>query len=215
MKTLLCLWLLVCGARLALAAGVVHVVCEDDKQQRVADAVAWLVRADGVTPAPQPPPAPVTIQQLGQEFDPYVTPVQVGTRISFPNQDSVQHHVYSLSKAKRFELPLYRGEAREAVVFDQPGIVTLGCNIHDWMIAYVVVLPTPHFAKSGADGTAILSNLPAGRYTLEVWHPRLAATVAREIVIAGADAAPQIIRLTLKPDRRIRRAPEAGGGAYR
>jgi hypothetical protein len=154
----------------------------------------------------------VTIEQRGQEFVPYVTPILVGTKIAFPNRDSVQHQVYSLSKPKRFELPLYAGNARETVTFDQPGVVTLGCNIHDWMVAYIVVLATPHFAASGTDGTASIGALPAGRYQLEVWHPRLAGQVQREIVIAGGDPAPQIILLTLKPDRRIRRAPDASGG---
>ena len=209
------LTLLLLGARLAVANGTVQVVCEDEKHQRVADAVAWLTRIDAPPATATPPAEPVTIEQRGQEFTPYVTPILVGTRIAFPNRDSVQHQVYSLSNPKRFELPLYAGNAKETVTFDQPGVVTLGCNIHDWMVAYVVVLATPHFAASGADGTASIGGLPAGRYQLEVWHPRLAGQVQREIVIASGDPAPQIILLTLKPDRRIRRAPDASGGAYR
>ena len=209
------LTLLLLGARLAVANGTVQVVCEDEKHQRVADAVAWLTRVD-VPPTPATPPAePVTIEQRDEEFAPYVTPILVGTKIAFSNRDSVQHQVYSLSKPKRFELPLYSGNARETVTFDQPGVVTLGCNIHDWMVAYIVVLATPHFAASGTDGTASIGALPAGRYQLEVWHPRLAGQVQREIVIASGDPAPQIILLTLKPDRRIRRAPDASGGGYR
>jgi plastocyanin len=207
--------LLLLGARLAVANGIVQVVCEDEKHQPVADAVAWLTRVDA-PPTPATPPAEsVTIEQRDEEFAPYVTPILVGTKIAFPNRDSVQHQVYSLSKPKRFELPLYAGNARETVTFDQPGVVTLGCNIHDWMVAYIVVLATPHFAASGADGTASIGGLPAGRYQLEVWHPRLAGQVQREIVIASGDPAPQIISLTLKPDRRIRRAPDASGGGYR
>jgi len=203
------------SASLAHAAGTVQVVMKDDKGQPVADAVASLTLLDGPPPAVVPPAEPVVILQQNEEFSPYVTPLVVGTRVSFPNHDKVQHHVYSLSKAKKFELPLYSGEPRELVTFDQPGVVALGCNIHDWMSAYVVVLTTPYFEKTGAAGTASLAGLPAGRYRLEVWHPRLAATVTREVVIAASDDATQVISVTLKPDRRIRRAPDASGGGYK
>jgi len=144
-----------------------------------------------------------------------VTAIVVGTRVSFPNRDKVQHHVYSLSKPKRFELPLYRGESKEPVLFDQPGVVTLGCNIHDWMSAHIAVLATPYFARSGADGLVPLQNLPPGRYRLDVWHPRMAAPVMRDVVITATDAATQVISVTLRPDRRIRRAPEGSDGGYK
>jgi plastocyanin len=160
------------------AAGTVQVQCVDTKDQPVADAVVWLTPLDAA-PVLAPPAEPLIIEQQDQEFRPYVTPVVVGTRISFPNRDTVQHRVYSVSKPKHFEIPLYRGEAREPVLFDQPGLVTIGCNIHDWMIAYVMVLATPDYAKSAGAGIAVLSRLPPGHYRLEVWHPRLAAGVTR------------------------------------
>jgi plastocyanin len=197
------------------AAGTVQVLMKDDKDQPVADAVAWLTVLDAPAPALVPPAEPVVIQQENEEFSPYVTPLVVGTRVAFPNHDKVQHHVYSLSKAKKFELPLYSGEAKELVLFDQAGVVALGCNIHDWMVAYVVVLATPYFDKTGPAGTATISRLPAGHYRLEVWHPRLAATVSRDVVITANDDATQVISVTLKPDRRIRRAPDASGGGYK
>lgn len=83
-------------------------------------------------------------------------PVYVGTRVTFPNRDNIRHHVYSFSSAKKFELPLYIGTPAAPVVFDKPGVVALGCNIHDWMLAYIYVLTTPHFAKTAADGKARL-----------------------------------------------------------
>ena len=196
------------------AAGTVQMQCKDAKNQPVADAVVWLTPV-GVAPVVAPSAEPAVIEQKDQEFHPYVTVVVVGTRVLFPNHDTVQHHVYSLSKPRRFEIPLYGGESKEAVVFDQPGVVTVGCNIHDWMSAFIVVLATPHFAKSGAAGTAEIASLPPGRYRLEVWHPRLAGQVERDVVVAEADTAPQVITLTLKPDRRIRRAPDASGGGYK
>jgi len=197
----------------ARGAGTVQVRCLDDKDQPVADAVIWLTPLDRQV-AVTPPAAPVVIEQKGEEFHPYVTPVVAGTRISFPNHDTVQHHVYSLSPAKRFEIPLYRGESKEAILFDRPGIITLGCNIHDWMAAYVVVLATPYYAKSDATGSAAIAGLPPGRYELAVWHPRHPDELKRAVTVSGTEAAPQVITLKLKPDRRIRRAPDATGEGY-
>lgn len=100
------------------------------------------------------------------------------------------------------------------MVFDLPGVVTLGCNIHDWMVAYVVVLTTPWFAKTGPEGTVALADLPPGRYRIEAWHPRLPKPATAEIAIAAGAAATHEFSLTLKPDRRLRRAPAGKTGGY-
>lgn len=204
----------VAAAARAAAGGSVRVEIKDPKGAPVADAVASLVSLDAPQ-KPVPPAEPVIITQVDQEFQPYVTALPVGARVNFPNRDHVQHHVYSLSKTKAFDIPLYRGESKEIIVFEQPGVVTIGCNIHDWMSAHIVVLATPYFAKSGADGLVPLQGLPAGRYRLEVWHPRIAAMLTRDVTVSATDTATQVIAVTLRPDRRIRRAPEAGGGAYK
>ncbi len=197
----------------AQAAGIVRVVTRDPAGKPVGDAVAYLVNLD--SPATVRPPAdPVAITQKDQEFNPYVTPIVVGTRVVFPNLDNVQHHVYSVSPAKRFEIPLYIGDSKEAIVFDREGVVTLGCNIHDWMVAYVFVLSTPYFAKTGPDGTAEVPGLSPGRYRLAVWHPR-AGTVSRDLVVAESGDTTQVVSVVLKPDHRIRRAPDAAGAGYR
>lgn len=210
---LLCLAALLVAVLRLPAAGI---ACKltDQKGAPVADAVVSLVRLDTPEPSTAPNGATAEIIQQNREFLPYVTAVQAGTTVHFPNRDNVQHHVYSLSKAKKFELPLYSGEAERSVVFDQPGVVTIGCNIHDWMIAYVLVLTTPHFTKTGPDGTAILSVSP-GRYRLEIWHPRLAQPLGQEMTVAETAPAPLAFTLALKPDRRIRRAPDAADGGYR
>lgn len=213
-RRLLILFTFPAAAGFLAAAGAVQVQFKDDKGQPVADAVVWLTPLDA-KPAIAAPAEPVVIEQSGQEYRPYVTPVVTGAKIVFPNRDTVQHHVYSLSKPKRFEIPLYGGESKEAVVFDQPGVVTIGCNIHDWMIAYVLILETPHYAKSGDTGTAAIADLPPGRYRLEAWHPRLSGRVEREIAVTKSDTISQEITLKLKPDRRIRRAPDAAGGGYK
>jgi len=191
-----------------------RVTLTDSKGKPVEDAIVSLVPSDGAT-LPAAGAAPVEVIQKNQTFLPYVTAVAVGTSVVFPNEDTVQHHIYSLSKPKRFEKPLYAPGSRESVVFDQPGVVTLGCNIHDWMIAYIVVLPTPLFAKSAADGTAGLADVPPGSYHLEVWHPLLSAVQRREIVVAhGAEGPPEAFVLSLKPDRRIHRVPATKAGGY-
>jgi hypothetical protein len=96
-----------------------------------------------------------------------------GTRATFPNFDTVRHHVYSFSAAKTFELKLYAGVPNVPITFDKPGIVVLGCNIHDTMAAWVVVADTPWFARSAASGHARIDSAPPGNYKLRIWHPGL------------------------------------------
>lgn len=207
----LVLFTLLGAAALSAADGGLTVKLADSKGKPVEDAVVSLAPEGGA--APVRPASGIEVVQKGQSFIPYVTAVTVGTSVVFPNQDTVQHHIYSLSKTKRFEKPLYSPGARESVVFDQPGVVTLGCNIHDWMIAYIVVLPTPYYAKSGPDGSATIVGAPPGRYRLEVWHPLLAAPQTREVTLAPGAPAESFV-LTLKADRRIHRAPEGKGSGY-
>lgn len=122
-----------------------------------------------------PPAAPVSevIEQLELAFKPGLVVVPVGSKVAFPNSDIVSHQVYSFSPAKKFQLPLYRGKPYPPVVFDTPGIVTLGCNIHDGMLGHVVVSDAPFNGIAGADGGWLAPVLPAGRYEASVWHPRL------------------------------------------
>ena len=187
----------------------------DAKGAPVADAVVSLVPLDA--PAKTTPPAkPLEIAQSDQEFSMFVTPLVVGSTVIFPNADKVSHQVYSLSPTKKFAFPLYKPGTAGTIVFDRPGVVALGCNIHDGMLAYVVVLETPFFAKSAADGSAVITGVAPGRYRAEVWHPRLAKAEIREFTLAeGAALPPQSFTLALKPDRRIRRTPDATGGGYK
>jgi len=200
------------GSLAAGAAAEFSVTARNTKGEPVADAVVSLVPADRSTPLP-PPATEGVIAQQEQEFTNYVTVVQSGTKVVFPNKDTVQHHVYSLSKAKKFELPLYNPGSAESFVFDAPGVIALGCNIHDWMLAYLVVVPTPYFAKTDALGAARV-NAPAGRYHVEVWHPRQALNQQEDLTLADTAVAREFT-LSLKPDRRIRRGPEAKAGDYR
>jgi hypothetical protein len=142
----------------------------------------------------------------------------VGSRVRFPNHDSVRHQVYSFSAAKKFELPLYSGGAAPTVAFDTPGVVALGCNIHDWMVGYVYVSETPYFAKTDKDGTALLKDLPAGDYNVRVWQPSMRESeeaTTRRVSIGQGGPKDAEWRILLRPAFKIRRAPAPGAGAYR
>lgn len=136
----------------------------------LADAVVYALPKAG-TRAPVISPRSVAIEQREREFVPYVTPVQVGTTVSFPNRDPLLHHVYSFSAAKSFEIKLYSGESPRGILFDKPGTVTLGCNIHDWMIGYIHVIESPYFGKTDTDGRARISDIVAGEFEIHIWHP--------------------------------------------
>ena len=131
---------------------------------------------------------PLVVRQQDIQFHPFVLLVPVGAEVEFPNLDKVRHHVYSFSKTKRFELKLYGREESRTVVFDKPGAVALGCNIHDAMTAFVRVVDTPYAVKTDAGGVARLPNVPAGAGTLRVWHPWLRGPgneVVRPLTVGG------------------------------
>lgn len=137
----------------------------------LADAVIFAKPLSGPVPGAKPPGA--RIDQVNKEFLPLVSVVQAGTAITFPNKDNIRHHVYSFSAPKVFDLKLYSGVPASPVLFDKPGVVVLGCNIHDWMVGYLLVVDTPYFAKSDARGEAQIDGLPPGDYEVSAWHPRL------------------------------------------
>jgi plastocyanin len=163
------------------------------------DAAVLLEPLNGPATAPKNRPHAV-IEQRGQEFAPYVTVVQTGASVDFPNNDTVRHHVYSFSQPKRFEIKLYAGKPGQPITFDKPGEVAIGCNIHDWMEAYVLVVETPYFGKTGPDGRVAIASLPAGRYRLRLWHPLQKAQGPASEIEVGAAAQ----KLNLVLDARAR-----------
>jgi len=197
----------------ALVASSLEVMVKDEKGEPVSDAVVYASGSATGSPSKKR----TVVDQRDKQFVPYVTAVQVGTPVLFPNSDNIRHHVYSFSPAKKFELPLYSGVPAEPVVFDKVGFVTLGCNIHDWMIAYVAVLPTPFFQVTRNDGRAVLKDLPPGHYTVETWHPALKGqpeALAQNLDLS-ASAKNLSFTLPLKADVRAKRAPGLTTGGYR
>jgi hypothetical protein len=149
------------------------------------------------------------MDQVNRQFVPAVLVVRVGTQVAFPNSDTVAHQVYSFSPAKRFQLALYRGHAHPPLLFDKPGLVVLGCNIHDNMLAYILVTPAPYFGKTDASGRLELEGIPAGEYQIELWNPRFNepdATLTRSIRISDTEPLAIPVRLTrpLSPEPRPR-----------
>jgi plastocyanin len=203
------------GAAGAGAAADIAAVVRDQAGAPVVDAVVVAVRAGAPPPAVRP--GREVVDQIDREFVPYVKAIVVGSQVFFPNKDNIRHHVYSFSPVKTFELPLYSGTPANPVVFDRPGVVTIGCNIHDWMIAHIYVSESPYFGTTRAPGTVTLENLPPGTYTVRVWHPRMqgAEAATAQSVTVGATPASVSWQLTLRQELRPRRAPVPGQRGYR
>jgi plastocyanin len=174
----------------SVAAASLTVVVTDATGKPLVDAVALLEPASGKVAVK--PGADVEISQAKRTFQPRVTLITTGTRVTFPNFDTVRHHVYSFSPIKTFELKLYAGVPNAPLTFDKPGVAVLGCNIHDTMAAWVVVADTPWSARSGANGQALIDHVPPGNYRLRVWHPGLPPTpepAAVALTVGSADLA--------------------------
>jgi len=181
--TSLGLWLLLQGA--AQAANL-QVSVQDPEGKPLEDAVVYLDSPEAAQRV-QPMPGAEIIQR-NKSFIPEVTVITKGTPVSFPNQDTVRHHVYSFSPIKKFDIKLYAGTPESPVIFDRAGVAVLGCNIHDQMAAWVVVLETPYMARTNEQGNAVLEGVMPGDYRLRVWHSRLrheAAPLDRPLSISG------------------------------
>ena len=173
-----------CLLACTVQAGPVEVRVTDPSGRPLDGAVVFLESRDAKA-AMKPMPG-IEITQQNKAFVPSVTVVTTGTSVTFPNRDTVRHHVYSFSPVKKFEIKLYVGTPASPVVFDQPGIGVLGCNIHDHMVAWVVIVDTPWHGQTGDDGRWAAPNVPPGNYRLRTWHPGLAV---------GTPAADQPLRV--------------------
>lgn len=191
-------------AALLLAAGPAFaadltVTLRDAKGAPVRDAVVMYYPASG-TPAPKVA-GPYRVAQHNIQFEPFVTVVPVGAKVNFPNLDPVRHHVYSFSKGNKFELKLYGRDESRSITFDTAGVVALGCNIHDQMLAFIRVVDTPWAAKTDGAGVVVLHGAPAGAGSVKIWHPFLKGAnneIARPVSLAASGGA-QTIAVELRP----------------
>jgi plastocyanin len=180
-----------------------------DKHAPVENAVIVANPSDSVQ-VPEQVPSNIIIDQIDKEFVPLVSVVRTGTAIQFPNSDNIRHHVYSFSPAKTFELPLYIGTPAKPVIFDKAGVVTLGCNIHDWMIAYVYVVDSPYTAITDKDGNANITNMPAGDYEIAIMHYDMDPDEKPKSIHISADEDDKLelqASITLKAKFHPRRSP--------
>jgi plastocyanin len=160
------------------------------------------------TPAAAPTPIQAVMDQVDLAFTPDMLVVPIGSTVSFPNTDKVSHEVYSFSSSHRFQLGLYRGKAPPPELFDKAGVVTLGCNIHDAMLAYILVTDGLYYGITASAGTWAQADVARGRYRVEVWSPRLpesAQTLQQEIVVNAGDHAV----VELRAEQALRPAPLA------
>ncbi len=163
----------------------------------IADTVIWFVPESG---GARPAPGRFSVYTQNKAFDPPLLVVPVGSTVAFPNSDPIRHNVYSTTPGSAFDFGFYgEGESRERV-FDKPGVVVVNCNVHHVMQAQILVLPTVHHTRPGADGRYRMAGLPAGAGELHFWHPR-----------AGVQTLRVALPVTSQVDRRIELSkPRAG-----
>jgi plastocyanin len=166
--------LAIAGATSPLAAAPLSVRVVDASGRPVRDAVVTLYPAGGAA-RPARAGGRFVVSQQNLQFHPFLTIVPVGADVSFPNLDPTKHHVYSFSPAKKFELKLFARDQSRTVHFDHPGVVALGCNIHDQMSAFVVVTDSSWTARTNAQGMVAFTDAPNAPARLIVWHPYLRA----------------------------------------
>lgn len=190
-----------CGWHTAASAASLTLHVSDVTGRPAIDAVVYAEPVSGQVLPKQL--RSVQIEQKARKFLPAVTVIQTGTAVSFPNHDSVRHHVYSFSAPKVFELKLYSGAGGDPIIFDKVGSVIVGCNIHDQMAAFIHIVDTPYFGKTDATGKLTIDNMQPGKYQVKLWHPAVPATMVipgQPVTLANADVTLPIL-LTFKTEK--------------
>lgn len=186
------------GAASPLAATTFSVRVVDVSGRPVREAVVTLYPAGNAARQPRAGGRFVVSQQ-NLQFHPFLTIIPVGADVSFPNLDPTKHHVYSFSPAKKFELKLFAKDQSRTVHFDKPGVVALGCNIHDQMSAFIVVTDSNWTARTNTQGFATFNDAPNAPGRVVLWHPYLRAPGGQlqQLVSAGQHSA--IFQVRLRP----------------
>jgi plastocyanin len=162
------------------------------KSKDASNAVIWLSPlSEAVNPPRQDPAHIPQLVQKNKTFQPPLVVIPVGGKVEFPNHDPFFHNVFSLFDGKRFDLGLYESGTTRFVQFDKAGVSFIFCNIHAQMTAVVIALATPYFGVSDARGDVSVADVPAGRYSLQVFHSGVAAAdlkaLSREITVAPGE----------------------------
>jgi len=202
----------------SVSAGSLNATVSENGQGNLENAVVYAIPTEGLSSAVTSSGNTKTIDQIDKEFVPSIAVFQTGVTVQFPNHDNVRHHVYSFSPAKTFEIPLYKGIPAEPVKFDEAGVITLGCNIHDWMTAHILITDTPYFGLSDSSGNVELTGLPNGAYDVYVWHPQQSEATedtAQQVVLNGTDTQSLSFDVQKKEQWVPFRAPTRAAGSYR
>lgn len=117
--------------------------------------------------------SPLVIKQAGKSFVPYISVSQISSNVNFVNQDDITHHIYSAGSENKFSFKIKAGDTNTSVKLDHPAEVAMGCNIHDWMSGYILVVNTPYYAKTDVQGIARFEISTFGKYRIVVWHPQM------------------------------------------
>ena len=160
--------------------------------------VVWMKAANGSTPRPPVPAKPRVILQRGKQFFPHVLAVPVGAQVGFRNQDKVFHNVFSLSKPNDFDLGLYEKGLTRVRTFTEPGPVTLLCNIHAGMSAFVYVVDSPYYALADRAGRFAIRGVPPGEYILEAWHETSSAPTQQRVRVGRGNT---VVAVSVRNDR--------------
>ena len=199
----------------SVQTGNLEVVLKDQKGNPLKDAVIEIISPS--IPVPADWDYEGLMDQKDKEFINNVVTIVAGSYVNFPNNDDIQHHVYSFSDNNTFELPLYSDTNADPVLFGKPGVTVVGCNIHDWMLGYIYVGESHLMALSDASGVAVINDLPAGNYRFKLWHERARRQdqfSEYDVTLSEASVSRLELVLDLGRARRIRRAPTGVGDSY-
>lgn len=204
------------NATVTAQIAVVHVHGKMSSDAGNENVIVWMTPLERPAPPLADPPH-LRMMQRNKQFFPHVLPVRVGAMVEFPNTDPFFHNVFSLYQGERFDLGLYEAGRSRTVRFDRPGVSFIFCNIHSNMSAYVLALPTPYFAVSDPRGQVAITDIPAGRYHLQVWYERAdsgqLAHVARDVLVPAAGTSLGTIRI-LESQNEVAAHTDKHGHAY-
>lgn len=158
----------------------VQVKVYSKNKQALVDMVVYLEPLSGQVLTPSI--SPLVISQKDKAFSPYISIIQANQEIQFTNQDDITHHIYSVSQGNKFSFKIRAGQSNANTRFEHSSEVAMGCNIHDWMSGYLLVVDTPYFTKTNQQGIANFANIQQGKYRVVVWHPQMKTSNNRLIV---------------------------------